>query len=335
MALGIRVVAVVFALGAFAAFNGTAAQQIEFFRIGTGSTGGTYFPIGGLIANIISNPPGSRDCDSGGSCGVPGLIAVAQSTEGSVDNINQITDGDIESGLSQADVAYWAHTGTGVYSLRGPITNLRLIANLYPESVQVVVRRDSGIESVADLRGKRVSLGAPESGTLVDAEIVLGAYGLTNADIEPHFLAPGPAGDLMSAGELDAFFIVAGVPTNAVAALSNAIDIDILSLEGPEAEKLMEEYPFFAFNLVPAQTYDGSAEARTLSVGAQWIISEDIDEDKVYGLTRALWSENSRTLLDNTHPKGRQIRLEDALTGAAIPLHPGAERFYREQGLIE
>ncbi|MCP4328656.1 MAG: TAXI family TRAP transporter solute-binding subunit [Alphaproteobacteria bacterium] len=312
-----------------------AAQQLSFFRIGTGSTGGTYFPIGGLLASLISNPPGSRSCDKGGSCGVPGLIAVAQSTEGSVDNINGIAAGEIDSGLSQADVAYWAYTGTGVYAWRGPYEKLRLIANLYPESVQVVVRRDSGIASVADLRGKRVALGAPESGTLVDAQIILKTFGIEEFDLKPFYLLPGPAGDLLRDGGLDAFFLVAGVPTNAISILSEEIEIDLLSVEGEQAAQLIEDYPFFAFNLIPAETYAGTAEVRTLAVGAQWVLSADIDEDIVYGMTRALWHDNSRRLLSSGHPKGEHIRTESALDGAAIPLHPGAERYYREAGLIE
>jgi len=310
-------------------------QQLSFFRIGTGSTGGTYFPIGGLIANIISNPPGSRSCEKGGSCGVPGLIAVAQSTDGSVDNVDAIAAGEIESGLSQSDVAFWAYTGTGVFSKRGPVLPLRLIANLYPESLQIVVRRDSGIESVTGLRGKRVSLGAPESGTLVDAQIILRAYGLTEQDIQPEYLRPGPSGDLMRDGELDAFFLVAGVPTNAIAILGEEIDIDLLPVDGSAAEWLLAEYPFFALNIIPAETYAGTTETISLSVGAQWVVSDEVDEAVVHGITRALWHGNSRALLDGGHPKGKQIRIETALKGIGIPLHPGAERYYREIGVID
>ncbi len=332
-----RLRAIGFAIGCAAAIIAAAsyAQQLSFYRIGTGSTGGTYFPVGGMLASLISNPPGSRSCEKGGSCGVPGLIAVAQSTEGSVDNINRIAAGEIDSGLTQADIAYWAHTGTGVYSWRGPLEKLRLIANLYPESIQIVVRRDSGIESVADLRGKRVALGAPESGTLVDAQIILKAYGLSESDIKPFYLLPGPAGDLLRDGGLDAFFIVAGVPTNAISILSEEIEIDLLSVTGEPAERLIEDYPFFTFNLIPAETYDGTAEVRTLAVGAQWVLSADADADVVYGMTSALWNKNSRALLDSGHPKGKQIRIESALDGAGIPLHPGAERYYREIGVIK
>src|SRR5438046_7136398 len=146
-----------------------AQQDITFFRILTGGTAGTYYPIGGLIANAISNPPGSRACAEGGSCGVPGLVATAVASNGSVANINGITSGQMESGFTQSDVAFWAYTGTGVYEGKPKVADLRLIANLYPETIHVVARKGAGIKSVADLKGKRVSLDEPGSGTLVDA----------------------------------------------------------------------------------------------------------------------------------------------------------------------
>ncbi|MCB2158972.1 MAG: TAXI family TRAP transporter solute-binding subunit, partial [Rhodobacteraceae bacterium] len=159
---------------------GTAsAQDMAFFRIGTGGTGGTYYPIGGLLANAISNPPGSRACDEGGSCGVPGLIASALSANGSVANINAIAGGTLESGFSQSDVATWAYTGTGIWEGKPPVEKLRAIANLYPESIHLVSSAESGINSVADLKGKTVSLDEPGSGTLVDARIILEGYGLS------------------------------------------------------------------------------------------------------------------------------------------------------------
>ena len=141
------------------ALGGAAlAQEITFYRIGTGGTAGTYYPIGGLIANAISNPPGSLACDKGGSCGVPGLVAMVQSSGGSIENVEGIGEGRLELALSQADIAYWAYHGTGLFRDRGAIDELRAIANLYPESLHVVVRRDSGIASIAELAGKRVSL---------------------------------------------------------------------------------------------------------------------------------------------------------------------------------
>ena len=154
-------------------FQGAGAQDMQFFRIGTGGTAGTYYPIGGLIANAISNPPGSRACEEGGSCGVPGLVATAVASNGSVGNVNSINGGTLEAGFSQSDVAYWAQTGTGLWEGQPAVEKLRLIANLYPESIHLVARKDAGIASVADLKGKKVSLDEPGSGTLVDAKIIL------------------------------------------------------------------------------------------------------------------------------------------------------------------
>ena len=311
------------------------AQEITFFRIGTGGVAGTYYPIGGLIADIISNPPGSRPCDKGGSCGVPGLVAIAQSANGSVDNVSAIGSGALESGFVQADVAHWAYTGTGIFEGQAPVENLRAIANLYPESIQIVARADAGIGSVADLAGKRVSLDEPGSGTLVDARIILGAFGLGEQDLEPVFVKSSLAVAMMKDGELDAFVIVAGYPTASVAEIAETLDVSLVPLEGPKIDGLLENHPFFTKDVIPFGTYQGVPTTPTLSVGAEWLVGAEVDEDLVYGVTKALWHENARKLLDDGHVKGRAITLETALDGLGVPLHPGAERYYREVGLIE
>lgn len=330
--------AVLAALAGAQAAAQEAEPEITYFRIGTGATGATYFPIGGLIASAISNPPGSRPCERGGSCGVAGLVAVAQSTHGSVENLDRIAAGTLESGLSQADVAYWAYTGGYVYTRAEPLSSLRVIANLYSESIHIVARRDAGIEGVADLRGKRVSIGEPESGTAVDAKVVLGGYGLTEADIEAYRLTPGRAADLLRAGDLDAFILVAGAPVTAVADLFAAEDsgpaMVLVPITGPEAGRIADHYPFFVQTLIPAGVYEGVGPTFSLGVTAQWIVSAAVDDDLVYGITRALWHQNSRALLRAGHPKGRQIQLENAVRDIVIPLHPGAERYYREIELI-
>ena len=130
-------------------------------------------------------------------------------------------------------------------------------------------------------------------------------------------------------------YTFAGVPTNAIAILGEEIEIDLLPVDGSAAEWLLAEYPFFAFNLIPAETYIGTIATRSLSVGAQWVVAADVDDAVVHGITRALWHDNSRALLDGGHPKGKQIRVGTALKGAGIPLHPGAERYYRETGVID
>jgi len=320
---------VVFALPALSP-PPAAAQDIQYHRIGTGSTAGTYFQVGGIIASAISKPPGSRDCEDGGSCGVPGMIAVAQSTAGSVANVLGIAEGTLESGLSQADISYWAFNGKGAFAKTGPIENLRAVANLFPEAVHVVVRRNAGIGSIADLRGKRVSLDREGSGTRVDALLILEAFGLGPGDMVAEALAAGEAADRLRAGELDAFIMVVGTPATAVVGLADDSLITLLPIAGPEARGLREKYPFFHDNRIEAGTYFNLPATKTLSVGAQWLVSAALSDDLVYGLTRALWHESTRRLLDNGHPKGKAIQMVSALNGLVVPLHPGARRYYGE-----
>ncbi len=323
-------------LAAVVAVAPAAAQDMRFFRIGTGGTAGTYYPIGGLLANAISNAPGSRPCEEGGSCGVPGLIATAVSSNGSVANVNAIAGGALESGFSQSDVASWAHSGTGIWEGRPAVTALRAIANLYPESIHLVASRASGIASVADLRGKRVSLDEPGSGTLVDARLILESHGLSEADVQANFLKPDQAADRMRDGAMDAFFFVGGFPAGAIAELASQHDIMLVPITGEGAGAVIDAFPFFANDVVPAGTYRGvDVDTPTLSVGAQWITSEAQPEELIYEITKALWNANTRRLLDAGHAKGREITAETALDGVGIPLHPGAERFYREAGLLQ
>ncbi len=330
----VRAAAVVFA--AALATGAAIAQDIKFFRIGTGGTAGTYYPIGGLIANAISNPPGSRACADGGSCGVPGLVATAVASNGSVANINGIQSGQLESGFTQSDVAFWAFTGTGVYDGKPKVADLRLIANLYPETIHVVARKGANIKSVADLKGKRVSLDEPGSGTLVDARIILGAFGLTEKDITPEYLKPNQAGDKMRDGGLDAFFFVGGYPTSAISELSSSgAGIELVPVTGPQVDKLLKDYGFFAVDTIPANTYKGVGEIRTIAVGAQWVTSTKQPDALVYEITKAIWNDNSRKLLDAGHAKGKAITKANATAGAGIPFHPGAEKFYKEAGLIK
>jgi TRAP transporter TAXI family solute receptor len=314
---------------------GKASEEITFFRIATGGIGGTYYPVGGLIAQAISNPPGSRPCEKGGSCGVPGLVAVAQSAHGSLANIEAIAAGHVDSGFAQSDIAYWAHTGTTIYLETGKVEGIRAIASLYPESIHLVARKGSNIRSILDLAGKRVSLDEQGSGTLVDARLILSAFGLGDKDIEAFHMKPIPAIEKMKAGELDAFFIVAGYPANAVDELARTAGAELIPIEGPEIDVLIRKYGFLTRSSIPAGTYKGIGEVNTISVGAQWIVGERMDEELVYNITKTLWNDASRQLLRGGHPQGREITLESALDGIAIPLHPGADRFYREAGLIK
>lgn len=311
------------------------AQDITFFRIGTGGTAGTYFPIGGLIANAISNPPGSRSCADGGSCGVPGLVATAVASNGSVANVNAISSGSMQSGFTQSDVAYWAFNGNGIYEGRPKVEVLRAIANLYPESFHLVARKGSGIKSIKDLKGKRMSLDEPGSGTLVDARLILAAYGMTEKEIKAEYLKPQQAADKLKDGALDAFFSVAGWPQGAIAELAATTGIELVPIDGPEAEALVKQYNFFAIDEIPDGTYKNVPGVKTVSVNAIWATSSKQPDQLIYNVTAALWNPNTRKLLDSGHAKGRAIKLETAIQGLGIPLHPGAQKFYQEKGLIK
>ncbi|MCV2446013.1 TAXI family TRAP transporter solute-binding subunit [Paracoccus sp. DMF] len=332
---------IVAALALLLAGNALAQQAADnpgpsFFRIGTGSTAGTYYPIGGLLAQAISAPPGARACAEPGECGVPGLVASALASTGSVANAEAVQGGALESGFVQGDVAAWAYSGGGIWQDRPKADKLRAIANLYPEAIHLVVRDGAQIESVADLRGKRVSLDEPGSGTLVDARAILAGAGLSERDISPLYLTLDEAGAAMQQGQLDALFFVGGYPAGAIAELASQQPIRILPIDGALAQGLMGEHGFLARATIPAGTYDGQdADVATISVGAQWVTSTDQPEALIHDITRALWSARSRRLLDAGHARGRDIAPDRALQGIGIPLHPGAARYYREAGLLK
>ncbi len=311
------------------------AADLNFFTIGTGGTAYTYYPVGGVIANAISNPPGSRACSEGGSCGVEGLIASAVSSRGSVDNINAVLSGLRNSGFAQSDVAYWAYTGTGTMEGKKPATELRTIAALFEEHIHLVALADSGINSVADLKGKRVSLDEPGSGTYVDAKLILEANGLTADDLEAEALKGNAASEALRNGKIDAFFTVAGYPTGSLVELASAEKIKLVAIDGKAAEALTSKYGFFSQSAIPANTYEGVDKVSTVSVGAQWYTSASQSEELIYNITKALWNEKSRKLLDVGHAKGKTITAETALNGVGVPLHEGAKRFYKEAGLLK
>jgi len=310
------------------------AQELKFFTIGTGGTAYTYYPVGGMIANAISKPPGSRECGKGGSCGVPNLIASAVSSRGSVDNVNAIISGLRNSGFAQSDVAYWAYTGTGTMEGKEPAKDLRTIAALFQEHIHLVALKKSNINSVKDLKGKRVSLDEPGSGTYVDAKLILESNGLSTSDIKAEALKGKAATDALRNGKVDAIFVVAGFPTGAIVELASAVDVKLVPIDGAGAKALTSKYGFFSQSPIPSGTYEGVDEVNTVAVGAQWFTSAKEDNELIYQITKALWNKESRKLMDVGHAKGKTITPESALSGVGVPLHPGAEKFYKEAGLI-
>ncbi|MEA1936281.1 MAG: TAXI family TRAP transporter solute-binding subunit [Thermodesulfobacteriota bacterium] len=320
-------------------FAGTSFAGKKFFAIATGGTGGTYYPLGGVLAQALSNK-------------VPDIIVTAQSGNASVANCNLIREHQIESAFVQNNVAFSAYTGTAQFE-GNPIKNLRGIASLYPETIQIIARADAGVKSVKDIKGKRLIPGDRGSGTEVDTKNVLTAFGLTYKDFaNVDWLSFAGASQRLKDRQADVAFITAGWPTASITELSTTTDVILVPIEEKMIKKLVKMFPFYAKVVVPAGTYRGvDKEVATITTMAQWVIDAGVPEDVVYRLTKALWEKGKFVLrkkggkaaaapsgaeiMAKAHAKGRDVTLDTALDGMAIPLHPGAAKFYREKGLIK
>jgi uncharacterized protein len=323
----------IFVLVLFWGLASPSGQEARFFRIGAAATSGTFFEIGEVIASAISKSAGSPPCEHGGNCGVPGLVAVTQATQGSVENLRLIAAGQIESGIAQSDVAGWAYAGTGMFSADRPMKNLRAIASLFPESLQLVVRADSPVRTVSDLKGKRVSLGQMGSGTLVDARIALAAAGLTERDVAAEYLRPSMSAAKIIDSSLDGFFLIGGAPVPAIYELASKLPLRLIPIGDDVLGKMRQRSSSYRRSVIPAGTYPGvNIETPSIGFNALWIVGADASDDLIFDITKALWNEATQRLLD-AHAIGKQVRLNNALEGLSVPLHTGAARFYREAGL--
>ncbi|CAK0765089.1 Immunogenic protein [Azospirillaceae bacterium] len=299
------------------------SQEIRFFRIGAGPTGSSDFVVGSQIANVISNPPGSPPCERGGSCGVPGMIAVTQATAGAIENIELLRSGGVEAALMQANVARWAFEGSGPFSGHPPFRDLRAIAGLYTQTLHLVTRADSPIKTPADLRGRTAAIGESGSGTLAIARLVFEAYGLSDKTMRPMYLRPGPAVDALIDGGVDAVFIVNGTPIPAISELADKTPIRLIPFNDAVAQRLLRPPLALTPTTIAKDVYNGaSTSTPTLGVTALLAVRADFDSSVVHDLVRGLWHENSRRLLYETR--------EATTKNLTIPLHSGAEQYYRE-----
>lgn len=330
-----RRVVLVFGLAALLSDSGAAAtaQQSGYFRIGTANTTGTYFQVGAVLASAISAPAALPNCQPGGTCGVPGLVAVALATRGSVENVQMLALGQLDSALVQADIASWAFHGTHLYANK-PVAGLRAIAALFPESIHIIVRRDGPIRSLRDLKHRHVSLGEKESGTLAVSRLLLDAAGLKEHELKPEYLGLAEAAAELSSGTLDAFFLIGGVPLPAVTDLASTTPIRLLPITGDMAQKLPARDPLLTPTTVQAGAYpDVDEETPTVAVNAIWAVTAAATDELIYQITKALWNDATQRLIALRQPTVGRMTLANALDGVDIPLHPGAERFYREAGV--
>jgi TRAP transporter TAXI family solute receptor len=280
-----------------------------------------YYPMGKALAAGITS-----------ASIAPELIAVEQTSGGSVDNLRALLAGEIEVGLVQADVAHRALHGEEPFKEIDGAAQVRAVASLYPERLQILTRRDAGIRRIQDFRGKSVSLDEAGSGTLAVMRIVLAAHGLGETDFDPVYLKPEFTQERLATGKLQGFSLMAGTPAKAIADIFGQ-DHFLVPVEPEIAARINHSYPYLAAGFIPEGAYQGVPQTPTLEVHALLVIREDMDEDLVYRMTAAIWSEQTQALLQEAHPQGRFVTLDSALSGVSIPLHPGARRFYDEQGL--
>ncbi len=288
----------------------------------TGGTAGTYYPLGGAMSQIIN----SR---------VKDVNVSVQSTGASVANIRMIQNGEVDLALVQTDIADYAWNGTEMFKDDGKLQNFSVIASLYPELIQVVVRAESGIESIADLKGKKVSVGAPGSGTEANARQILEIYGLTYKDLaQVQYLSFSESAEAFKDKHIDAFFVTAGIPNAGIQDTATMHKIQILAVPDDMYKNLHNKYGFYGQALIPAGCYINQTEpVRTVAVQAVLITRRDLDADVVYEMTAALF-ENLPELA-TAHAKGKEVSLEGALTGVSTPLHPGAEKYFKEKGIVK
>ena len=323
------------AVVACALASGAEAQKMRFFRIASGSAGGTYYPMAGLLAQVVSNPPGARTCAKGGNCGMENLVAIAQSAHGSVANVNSIKSDQVESGFAQSDVTYWAYTGTGPFKGKEPIKKLCVLASLYPEHVHVVSGKGRGIKSVSDLKGKSVAMGLPASGALVGARLVVDAYGLKEKkDFKAEYVKSKTGADMIRDKHLDAFITVTGYPNASIVEMAATQGAELVAVAGPQRDALIKKAPFYSKAVIPSGTYKGNdTDVATVAVGALWVSRANLPESLHYGVVKGLFgNKKAAKVLANGHAKGKSMTLDTAFDGVPIPLCKGAEKYYKEVG---
>jgi TRAP transporter TAXI family solute receptor len=319
--------AVVLALAVVFAGPACAAEK-KFFAIVTGGIGGLYYPLGGLLAQALTER-------------VPEVVATGQAGSASIANCNLIRDHQVESAFIQNNAAYSAYNGKAEFEGK-PVKNLRGIASLYPESVQIVARADSGIKSLKDIRGKSLIPGDRGSASSVDTLNILSYYGMTFKDFSSVDWLPFTVGaQRLQDQQADVSVIVAGWPTAAVVELAMSTDVVIVPIDEDAIKMLTTKFPFYTKVIIPKNTYKGmKQDVATITVMAQWVVDEQVPEDVVYKLTKALWEKgkdgmSGADVLAKVHAKGKDVQLKTALSGMAIPLHPGAARYYKEKNLIK
>ena len=304
-----------------AAGNESTINKNDYFiTVATGPTSGLYYPIGGAFSNVIKNQLGYKSS--------------AQSTGASVENINLILDGKADLAITMADAIAQAYDAFGAFEGKEPKKNLRALMGLYPNYVQLVTTEKSGITKFEDLKGKRVGIGAPNSGVELNARMMYEAHGMTYNDSKVDYLNYGEAIDQMKNGMIDAAFVTSGIPNATIMELGTTNKIVIVPIEGEGAKNLIAKYPFFVEEIIPANTYDTGKDINTVTVRNIMIVREELPEEVVYEITKGIF-ENIEDIKASHNTANQHLSLENSQIGVSIPIHPGAEKYYREMGILK
>lgn len=292
----------------------TKQADKQFVNIATGGTAGVYYPLGGAIAELINK-------------NVAGVNATAQSTGASVANINLLKDGSVHVAFVQNDIAYYAANGTEMFKDK-KVEGLKGLCTLYPETVQVVALDKSGLKDIASLKGKKVAVGAAGSGTEANARQILEAYGITYEDIKPQYLSFAEAASNLKDGNVDAAFVTAGFPTAAIQDIAAQNKLVLLPVDAAKADVMIQKYPYYTKVTIPAKTYPNQdADVAAVAVKAMLAVTDKMDTQLASDIAKAIYGNPER--LQAAHAVGKMITKETAKEGMSIPLHPGAEAYFK------
>jgi len=297
----------------------SVAMAGEKLILATGGTAGTYYPYGGAMSKIWNSK-------------IPGMNVTAQATGASVENVRLMNKDEVELALVQSDTIDFAFNAKETFKEK--LTKMAVVAVLYPELIHIVVRGELDINSFSGLRGKKVGVGAPGSGTEANFRQLMDAHRMGKDDVSTQYLSFAESADQFKDRRIDAFMVTGGVPTSAIMDVATQREIKILPIEDTMLSILTAKYPFLSSAVIPANSYKGvTKDVKTAAVNAVLIAHPKLSTDVVYSLTKALFENQAE--LAAAHAKGKVLSLQGAATGVSIPFHPGAAKYYKEKGVLK
>jgi uncharacterized protein len=298
--------------------SAASAGEMKYI-LATGGTAGTYYPYGGAMTKIWNSK-------------IPGMNVTAQATGASVENVRLMNRDEVEFALVQTDTIDFAFNAKEAF--KEPLTKMAAVAVLYPELVHIVTRAELGITSFSGLRGKKIGVGAPGSGTEANFRQLMDVHRMGKDDVATQYLSFAESADQFKDRRIDAFMVTGGVPTSAIMDVATQREIKIVPIEDTMISIMTAKYPFLSGATIPANAYRGvTSPIKTVAVNAVLIAHPKVPEAVVYNMTKALFENQAE--LAATHVKGKELTLGKAATGVSIPLHPGAVKYYKEKGVVK